>query len=367
MGEQTGAEYEKTVGNTEKETDRKCPSCGGVMDFNPATGGMLCPYCGHEEAVEPETPDFVAKELDFYAAEEDASCDWGTATRTVVCNSCGAQTVYDINEIASECPYCGSNQVMELSADRVMAPGGVVPFKLDAAMASNRFKRWISGKFFCPKLAKDSARPKAFKGMYVPYWTFDSQTSSNYQGHYGRDRVVRRNGKSHVETRWFHTSGNYRRFIDDMLVCGSSRQNEEMLGQVEPFDTSQAVEYRPEYMAGFTAERYTIRMKDAWKTAKGKIQNLLEGEIESKIRQEHHADRVGNVRIQTQFSAITYKYLLLPVWISSFQYKDKVYHFLINGQTGRISGQTPISWIKVGLVSAAAVAAFGILWYLMNA
>ncbi|MBE5955100.1 MAG: hypothetical protein E7253_01465 [Lachnospiraceae bacterium] len=362
-------EIPPATANTEIDTDKKCPSCGGTMDYNPAMNNMTCPYCGYEEAIQVTNESFVAEELDFNQAENDEACDWGTATRTVICKACGAETVYDFNHIASECPYCGSNQIMEQETQvNVMAPGGVVPFQLDAKAAAGRFKSWIKGQFFCPKQAKESAKPKSFTGMYLPFWTFDSQTSSSYTGQYGITRHRRtRDGKTVAETQWHHTSGHYSLFLDDVLVCGSTRQNEQMLRQIEPFDTGKVVEYKPEYLAGFTAERYTIKVKAAWETAKDKIASILKRNIESKIEREHGTSQTRFVQVNTTHRNVTYKYILLPVWISSFKYNGKVYHFMINGQTGKVSGQAPISWLKVLLTAAALIAFFLLIHTMMNA
>ena len=360
---------ESQIVDTVKETDKKCDACGGTMDFNPKKGNLICPYCGTEKEIKVENPEFIAKELDFDAAEADGqgSCDWGTATKTIICKSCGAQTVYDVNQIANECPYCGSNQVMEAGSDAVMAPGGVVLFKLDAKAASDRFRRWIGGKFFCPKLAKDSAKPKAFKGMYVPFWTFDSQTHSQYSGQYGKNRVVRgHDGKMVTKTTWYSTRGQLSYPIDDILVCASARQNEAMLKAVEPYNTKDVAEYKPEYMAGFMAERYTVKMKDAWETARDKIAQIVRGEIHQKICRETGADQIGNIHIQTVHRNVTYKYLLLPVWISSFQYNGKIYHFMVNGQTGRVSGQTPVSAAKAAITVIAVIVILIILMHLTS-
>ena len=357
-----------TVTKTEQETDKKCPSCGGVMEFNPSNGKMACPYCGYEEEIQVEHKGFVAQELDFSTAgDDDASCDWGTATKTVICKSCGAETVYDVNEMANVCPYCGSNQVMEQESGKVMAPGGVVTFQISAKEASERFREWIGRKFFCPKLAKDSAKPKAFKGLYTPFWTFDSNTKSTYTAEYGIDHVEEdKDGEKHTTTDWYRTSGKYKRFFDDLLISASSKQNEQMLEGLEPYDTTKAVEYKPEYMAGFAAEKYSVKVKEAWEKAKKKIQSMLRRDVEEKIHHEKACDHVRDVRINTVHEDVTYKYLLLPVWISSFQYKDKVYHFMINGQTGKVSGETPISWIKVAIVAAVVIAAAVIIYKAVN-
>lgn len=353
---------------TREETDKKCPSCGGIMQFAPAEGMLYCPYCEHKEEIKVNDEQFVAEELDFDDAEEEASCDWGVATKSIICKSCGAETIYDVNDMSSKCPYCGSNQVMEdPNSKKVMAPGGVVPFKLDAAAASKRFKDWIGRKFFCPKLAKESAKPDAFTGIYIPYWTFDSQTESDFSGEYGTEHHYRDSkGNTHTKINWHPTSGHHSRFIDDMLVCASSKQSGPIITGLEPYDTKLTVEYKPEYMAGFKAERYTIKMKDAWETGKQKIDALLKGEIKEKIRSRYHTSHARVNRLITSHNNITYKYLLLPVWISAFKYQDKVYQFMVNGQTGKVSGKTPISWIKVGLVALGVIAVFVLIYMNSN-
>ena len=348
-------EEEPAHTQTREETDKKCVDCGGTMDFDPATGKMSCPYCGRLEEIKIEDESFVAEELDFSSISEANNCDWGTQTKKVTCKSCGAQTVYSSEEIANICPYCGSNQVMEEKTENIMAPGGVVPFSISSQEASLRFKSWIGKKFFCPKLAKESAKPKAFQGLYVPYWTFDARTNSHYTGQYGKRRTVRRKDKMVTETHWYNTSGFYQQSFDDVLVCGASDQNRQLMTKMEPYDTRQVAEYKPEYLAGFLAESYTVKVKDAWETAKEKMTQIIRSGIARKIEHEHSAQDSRVSHVSTSYSNITYKYLLLPVWISSFQYNDKVYHFVINGQTGRVAGKTPLSPIKIALTVVAVI------------
>lgn len=349
-------------GSTLNETDKKCPQCGGVMDFDPNIGAMACPYCGYEQEIAQDGPE-TAEELDFEAAENTDNCSWGAEKKQIICKSCGAETIYDALDVASECPYCGSNQVMPANDSNTIAPGGVVPFSVTNEQASANFKKWIGGKFFCPKKAKQSVQADAFTGIYLPYWTFDAETTSRYSGKYGIDRTeTDKDGNKKTVTDWHRTSGVYKMSVDDELVNGSERHDTAMLHGLEPFDTAKNVPYKPEYIAGFAAERYSVGLKDAWEKAKTAITKRIRSNITNKIVRENHADHAKDVKFRTLYSKITYKYLMLPIWCSSFTYNGKVYQFMVNGQTGKVYGNSPVSVGKVILVIAIVLLVLGLIF-----
>lgn len=345
---------------TKEETDKRCPSCGGTLNFSPETGGLACPFCEYTEKIEHGD---AAIELDIESAESTENCDWGAEKKYVICESCGAELLYDELEIASKCPYCDSNQVMEEAAKDTIAPGGVCPFKITKKEAGSRFLRWIKGKLFCPSAAKKAAKAKEFTGVYLPYWTFDCDTYSSYSARYSRRHTRRRNGKTETYTTWHSTFGHYNRFFDDAEICGSDRYDARMLAQIEPFDTENNVEYKPEYIAGFGAERYSIGLRDAWAKAKEFITRILRGEITNKIQREHATSGVSSLSVDTSYSNIKYKYLLLPVWISSYKYNGKTYQFMINGRTGKVGGRYPLSPWRI-LAAILIAAAFVFLLYI---
>lgn len=359
-------EYESKMEKTKEETDKKCPACGGTMDFDPASGKLKCLYCESEYDIGTQEEASPAQEQDFFEAEKTGNCDWGKETKVIICKSCGGESVYDALTTSSECPYCGSNQVMEQADKDTIAPGGVCVFKIDAQKAAGNFKSWLSKKWFCPKAAKQNARPEEIKGIYLPFWTFDSDTTTKYNGEYGIDRTVRRGDETKTVTDWYRVGGTHREFIDDQLVLGSSRHPASLLKGLEPFHTADNTAYRPEYIAGFAAERYSIGLKDAWEKAKGFIRVRLIDNIKKKIRTDKHADHVRNLNTYISFDNIKYKYLLLPVWMAHFEYKGKIYQFMVNGQTGKVSGKIPLSAAKIALTVALAVAALALLWYLTN-
>ncbi|MCL2254017.1 MAG: hypothetical protein FWC09_06180 [Lachnospiraceae bacterium] len=359
-----GANVYKSA-NTLKETDKKCPSCAGIMSYDPVHEGLSCPFCGYTEKITDfKKENKTAEELCISTADRLENCNWGAEKKSIICSSCGAESIYDALQISAVCSFCDSNNVMEASCDNTMAPGGVVPFKISDQQAANLFKNWIKKKWFSPKMAKNSAKADRFLGIYLPYWTFDADTESNFKADYGIDKRVKKGDRIETVTKWFKTRGNHLEKIDDELVVATTNHNQSMLRGLEPFNTADNKAYKPEYIAGFVAERYAIGIKDAWNFAKQMIGQRLNRNIEARIRKDNNADRVRNLKISTTYTDITYKYLLLPIWVSHYTYQDKVYHFMVNGQTGKVSGKAPISIIKVMFAIVGSIAILAALSYL---
>ena len=351
---------------TEKETDKKCPNCGATVFFDPATGGMHCDYCGYTCELPSANDENEICEMDFESALHTESFDWGEQKKEVQCKQCGAVTVYDALETAAVCPFCGSTSVMPAAAENTIAPGGVCPFSVTKEQAGERFTRWLKGKLFAPRKAKKSASPEAFQGVYLPYWTYDAQTTSNFTGRAGYDHTVKdKDGKNQTETDWHHVSGIYQEFFDDVTVMASKRQTDSGVRACEPFDFSKLVPYSPQVVAGFIAERYSIGLQEGWESAQRTIQSRLHSDIQSYIRRRWNADHADSVHFSTLYSNITYKYLLVPTWISSFKYKDKIYQFAVNGQTGKVGGKAPVSAWRIILFILAIVGLIAGLVYLL--
>ena len=352
---------------TEKETDKKCPNCGATVTFDPATGGMHCEYCGYTcELPKPEEGNDVC-EMDFESALHKESFNWGEQKKSVECKQCGAVSIYDALETAAVCPFCGSTNVMPAAKENTIAPGAVCPFAVTKEQAGKHFEKWLKKKWFAPRKAKKNARPEAFQGIYLPYWTYDAQTTSNFTARAGYDKTVKdKDGHSRTETDWRRVVGVYQEFFDDVTVMASKRQENSGVKDCEPFDFSKLVPYTPRVMAGFSAERYSIGLKEGWHMAQQTIQSHLHSNIPSYVRRHWNADRADSVRFSTLYSRITYKYLLVPVWISSFKYKEKVFQFAVNGQTGKVGGKAPVSAWRVILAILIGIGLIAGLYYLLR-
>lgn len=352
---------------TEKETDKKCPSCGATVTFDPASGMMHCEYCGYTHEVPQHKENYEIRELDFGSAIHTESFNWGEEKKQVQCKQCGAVTVYDALETAAVCPFCGSTSVMPAAYENTIAPGGVCPFAITKEQAGERFTKWLKRKWFAPRKAKKSAMPESFQGVYLPYWTYDSQTVSEFTARAGYDTTVRdKNGNTTTETDWKRVSGVYEKFFDDVTVLASKRQIDSGVIDCEPFDFSKLVPYSPQVVAGFIAERYSIGLKEGWELAQDSMQSQLRSDIADFVKKHWRADRADSVKFSTIFSDVTYKYVLVPAWISSFKYKEKIYQFAVNGQTGKVGGKSPVSVWRVLIAILLGIGVIAGLYYLQN-
>ena len=203
--------------------------------------------------------------------------------------------------------------------------------------------------------------------MYLPYWTYDAQTTSNFTARAGYDREVKKkDGSYKTHTDWRSVSGIYQEFIDDETVMASKRHENSGVKQCEPFKLHKLIPYDPKVIAGFVAERYSIGLKEGWEIAQTSIQSKLRHSIESYVKSHWNCDRVSGVSFSTLYSNITYKYILVPAWISSFKYKEKTYQFAVNGQTGKVGGDAPISAIRVILAVLIGIGIIAGLCYFLG-
>jgi len=326
-----------------------CPSCGAGMRFNIDKQALVCEYCSNTKQIAKDTSRI--KEYDISLAEEYASRDWGEKTKIIKCKNCGAETVIKANETAQFCAFCNSSYVFNMNEASGIRPEAVVPFKISINDAKQRFSKWVNKKWLAPKAFKSVKNTDKFKGVYIPYWTYDSNTASNYTAQRGTYYYVTKirnvknpDGSTRTETyqerhtRWEGVSGTYSSFFNDILVNGSNK-NTRLLNMIEPFNLKELMPYKAEYLSGFFAERYSVGLEDGWGFAK----KVMSQKIQNNIMELIGGDQVKNLCFQTQYSRVTFKHLLLPVWISAYQFRKKVFHFFINGQTGEVQGEWPIS------------------------
>lgn len=345
-----------------------CDSCGAKVEFAPGKDALECPYCGSVTHIPVSEAELVEHAFDEMSdAEEHLGEGADTEEVTSVqCESCAALVEPLPTHEAFPCPYCGSSIVARERSQRLIKPQAVLPFRVPREDALQQFRRWVRTRWFAPNALKKLARVEdRLKGLYAPYWTYDADTVTRYTGRRGEEYTVSvtRNGKRTTETRvrWYPASGVVSRQFDDMLVVGSASLPQTLAEELEPWDLDNLAGYQDEYLSGFTAERYQIDVRSGWVRARQRMAAVIQGDI----RRDIGGDRQQITSMQTDHSAITFKHVLLPMWICSYRYKEKVFRFLVNARTGEVQGERPWSWIKIALAVIAAVIAIGFLdhWF----
>jgi DNA-directed RNA polymerase subunit RPC12/RpoP len=342
--------------------ETKCPQCGGVLRYEPGTINLKCPYCSTEfpivqEHVEVQEWDFDEQSADLEDQAEVAEAE------TVKCSECGAEIVLPPNVTADVCPYCASSLVAEEAIlKKAIKPRYLLPFGTTAKQTNDLFRKWIAGLWFAPGDLKKLARTdEAMKGLYTPYWTYDADTYTAYEGQRGDyyyetvTYMALRNGREVPETRtiqkirWTPVEGAVDLSFDDVLVLGSKSLPPDYAESLEPWDLPELVGYNEKYLSGFLSESYQIGPKDGFDAARARMNPVIiqaiRADIGGDVQQIHSAaTRCGNVK---------FKHILLPVWIRSYRFRNKIYRFLVNARTGEIQGDRPWSWIKLTLFGAA--------------
>ncbi|QYX56296.1 TFIIB-type zinc finger domain-containing protein [Roseovarius sp. SCSIO 43702] len=358
-----------TTGHSPKPVAHRfpCDNCGADFRFDPEADRLVCDHCGNTGEIETPTPTRAIRELDFRAAlEEQLPAQEIEETRVLKCPNCGAEVEFDADTHASECPFCATPVVTDTGTYRHIKPRGLLPFALDERAARKAMTDWLGRLWFAPSGLKDYARKgRPMQGIYVPYWTFDADTKSDYAGERGtvyyETRTVTRNGKRQrvkvAKVRWRGVSGRVARFFDDVLVLASTSLPKSYTDALEPWDLAALEPYRPEYLAGFRAEGYTVQLAEGFDEARAHMDRVITRDVKFDIG----GDRQRIHRIDTNVSAVTFKHILLPVWLAAYKYRGKSYRFVVNGRTGRVQGERPWSAIKLaiavvlGLIVAAGV------------
>ena len=367
-------------------TGRKfpCPGCGAKLDFNPAQRELKCPYCAYAETIAPSSE--VVRERDWDEYWQNSNNRGETIagrTSEVHCKGCAAVVLLEDKVALDRCPYCGNDlENKPVSAKNMIVPEGILPFHVHEKAAVAAFNQWIAGRWFAPGDLRQLANLGRMGGLYVPFWTFDSMTYSHYTGQRGdnyqeqetytepetyfttdangnqvsQTRMVTRT-RMITKIRWWPVAGDVEHFFDDVLVCASQSIPANLIQELAPWDLHNTEPFKPEFLAGFQTERYTVELKEGFETARG----IMDGEIRNLCCRDIGGDHQQLSMVNTQHAAITFKQLLQPVWLAPYRYRCKTYRIAVNARTGEVVGTRPYSYWKPVLLVLAVLAAIAVV------
>ncbi len=341
----------------ENNTDiAKCPACGAKMVFSPEKQQLECPYCGCTKEV-----DFTktSSEIAFEEMLKQRNDEWGGETHVFRCNNCGAKEVIDSTEIAKQCPFCGTTNVAKVDELSGMRPNAVVPFSISAETATGNVVAWAKKKFFAPTAFKKSVKPENVRGTYMPAFTFDTNTFTTYTGRLGKyyTRTVRsgKTVRTVRELRYFNIAGEFCMDFDDVLIQAGKRISQKEVDKIAPFGTGESKVYSSEFLHGFSAQSNEKSGEECWEEARERIF----AEIQRRILAKYNYDVVDSFVPRTSCADVTFKYVLLPIYVGHCNWKTKLYNFFVNGENGKVTGKVPTSPWKVALVVLLGLAVVG--------
>ncbi len=333
-----------------------CPACGADLRFQPGTTALKCQHCGHEEAIPEVRGGLVEHDLREAARLPPAAME---ETRVARCESCGAEIEFDADVHSKECPFCASPIVTDTGLHRHIKPQAQLPFLVTEEEARAAMNKWLGRLWFAPSdLVKFARAGRRLQGIYVPYWTYDAETETEYTGQRGtvyyevENVAVMVNGKRQMskqqvaKMRWTGVRGRVARNFDDVLVLGATSLPRRFTDAIAPWDLTALSAYEPRYLAGFRAEGYTVPVEEGYARAREVMNEAIAADVRRDIGGD--GQRIG--RLDTKVGRLTFKHVLLPVWMAAYRYGGKSYRFVINGRTGQVSGERPYSWVKIGLM-----------------
>jgi len=328
------------------------------------------------------------EELDYLAELQRVHTGADTVdVITVKCASCGAESAMQPGVTADRCAFCGTPLVAQQSSRRLIKPHSLLPFAVGENQAKGLFQQWMSTLWFAPSAIRTEAGGVRLRGIYIPAWTYDSRTSSDYTGERGDDywetetywdtetytetqngRMVTKSRQVQKtrqvrKTRWHSVSGRVSNAFDDLLVLATASLPKELAEKLEPWDLKSLVAYQDEFISGFVCESYGVDLEQGFGTACQMMRPTIEQTVCSDIGGDHQ--RIGSLSVQ--YFDITYKHLLLPVWLCAYLYRGKTYRFLVNARTGEVQGERPYSAMKIAiLVISILLAVLGMVLVVMQ-
>ncbi len=364
---------EEDTPHSSNEQDLACHSCGADLKYEPGASALACPYCGEQNEV--EVLQDIVGEQDFHAFLAKGQQEEQTyEVLTAKCDSCGAESTRDPNVASDACPFCGTTLSTETESRKLIKPQSLLPFKVAVDEAKQSFRKWLASLWFAPsKLKKMKNADHGMQGVFLPHWTYDSETTSNYVGQRGiyywvnesytttnsKGNSVRRTRRVR-RTRWYPARGVAHNSFDDILVLASESLPRKYVAELEPWGLEDLVSYDSRYIAGFKCESYTVALENGFEDA----QRQMTPAIKQSIRRDIGGDTQRIHDFNSSHKDVTFKHILLPVWISSYRYQDKVYRFVVNARTGEVQGERPWSKVKIAAAILAGLLAIGsIVWY----
>lgn len=314
-----------------------CPCCGGQLKFDPVRCILQCEHCGYSEIQESELAADSGEQLLDFVLPTTRGHRWAEAQHRLSCEQCGSIVLLPIGVQGGECPYCGSRRLIESAElSELIDPQAIALAQFDEKTAAKKVREWLGRGWFIPDDLRKLAVSSALRPAYYPFWTFDGTLELSWSCEVNQ-------GSSRYQE-WTMRNGVEYEMFDDVLVPGLRALSKIDRSILESFDLKKVVEFKPEHLAGWIALTYDVPLADASLKAREKVTRELRQQLSSRV--ELGSQKRNLQSGSTRWSDLTYKNILLPLWVGTYRYGNRRFRVLVNGQTGKVSGVKPNDPLK---------------------
>ncbi len=326
--------------------DHKCPNCNAVLKYDPHLEKWKCEYCRGEFTL--NELDIIKKENNIEYSKKGNSENYG-----YICKNCGAQIIASENTSSTSCVYCKNTAIIMDKLTGEFNPDYVIPFKTKKVDAINAFKKFCKGKILMPKEFNNKKNIDEITGIYIPFWLYNFDADGIIEADCKRITTFRSGNYMYTKTDTYLATRGGSMTFNYVPVDGSKRFSNDIMNSIEPFDYSNLKEFNYSYLSGFLSEKYDVDKITASKDAIARAKNSFIDEMSKDIVGFNTVVPINNsINLSDKGSF----YVLLPVWILNIKYKDKIYTFAMNGETGKLIGNIPIDKKKAVIIFALVFA-----------
>lgn len=324
-----------------KDEERiKCKNCGGELEFFPAHQNLICTKCESEFNIEKQKFEKF-KSLDLENAQKLEE-EFSKTANVFNCENCGSKIVFSKLEYSAVCPYCGGVHIKKTRLNPGLMPDAVIPFQFNEKVASEKFKEAMAKKKFAPNAFKKAPNADDIYGIYIPTMCFNATSQTSYTGE-ARESTTDSDGKTSY--RYYPIKGQISMKHENVLIESSAHINQLNFERLKPFKHNELVCFKDDYIRGYSVEYHETPLKVCNENAEEKMKFQIRSAIERR-----YLDEIVSLKTNTIYSNQSFAYFLLPIYQVDYKFKNKKYKSLINGQTGKVVGKSPVSKVKVWLL-----------------
>lgn len=334
---------------TVHQSDLSCAQCGGQQAYSPAHQALECLHCGTLTRLETDADHLAAAER-IPGRDQDTLQERKTLAHR--CDTCGGIVTLAGAVLSDRCAYC-DGPVVRGRTDNNFETMALIPFRVPRADAQTQAQKWIRARVAAPRRLAEVVAKARVAGLYVPFWTFDSEEIVDYLARYEEG------GGEHSRMRAL--KGQTRIAFDDLLVPASHHVTPLIRdGILHEFDPRRLRPYLPGYLAGFAAEMHHQSVEEGIEASARDKDHLIRNHIRAQERKE-----ILDISYKTHITGLRYRRILLPVWMLHYQFEGRPYRVAVCGIHARAFGERPLSRVRLALMSAVLsglAIALGFAW-----